>query len=76
MGERTIKCTPENAKEFQALVKNDPELLSLVRSLQEQNLFPGLRAMSITITGDEETLAKGLAAWPAKNAPEAAGGAR
>jgi hypothetical protein len=77
MGKRTIRCTPENAKAFQDLVKADADLHSLVQQLQAQtgpdgrSMFPGLRAMSITITGDETTLAKGLGAWPVKNGSEA-----
>lgn len=71
MGTKTIHCTPENAKEFQALVKADAELLAWVQQLQAKDMFPGLRAMSITIEGDEQTLAKGLGAWPVKNGAEA-----
>lgn len=72
--ERTIKCTEANAKEFQTLVKNDPELLALVQDLQSQGVFPGLRSMSITVSGDAETMANGLGAWPTKNAPQAVSG--
>ena len=72
MGKRTIRCTEENAKAIQDLVKADAELLDLVQQLQAQDMFPGLRAMSITITGDEQTLAKGLGAWPVKNGLQAA----
>lgn len=61
---RTIRCEEHNAKEFQQIVKGTPELLALVQSLQAQDLFPGLRAMSISITGSPETVSKGLAAWP------------
>lgn len=77
MGKRTIRCTPENAKAFQDLVKADADLLNLVQQLQAQtaadgrSMFPGLRAMSITIEGDEQTLAKGLGAWPVKSGAEA-----
>lgn len=71
MGQRTIRCTPENAKAFQDLVKADAGLHGLVQQLQAQNIFPGLRAMQITITGDETALAKGLGAWPAKNGSQA-----
>jgi hypothetical protein len=71
MGKRTIRCTPENAKAFQDLVKADADLHSLVQQLQAQDMFPGLRALQITITGDETTLAKGLGAWPVKNGSEA-----
>lgn len=68
---KTVRCTEENAAEVQALVKQDPELLALVKQLQQQGLFPGLRAMSFTFTGDEQTLAKGLGAWPQKNGSKA-----
>lgn len=77
MGKRTIHCTPENAKEFQALVKRDAGLLNIVQQLQAQtapdgrSMFSGLRCMSITIEGDEQTLAKGLGAWPVKSGAEA-----
>jgi len=64
-----IRCTPENAKKFQEVVKTWPQLHDLVKSLQEQNLFPGLRDMQITLTGDDETIAKGLDALIEKNAP-------
>lgn len=74
---RRILCTEENAKEVQALVKRDADLLALVKGLQEQGMFPGLRAMVFTIEGDEQTIAKGLAAWPVKNGAEAPeGGAK
>jgi hypothetical protein len=69
MGQRTIRCTEANARAFQDLVKSDAQLLDLVQQLKAQDMFPGLRAMRITITGDDETLAKGLGAWPAENAP-------
>ena len=74
---RRIACTAENAKEVQALVKADADLLNLVQQLQAQtaadgrSMFPGLRAMVFTIEGDEQTLAKGLGAWPVKNGAEA-----
>ena len=61
---RVIKCGEHNAKEFQQIVKTTPALLGLVQSLQAQGVFPGLRAMTITLTGAPETVAKGLAAWP------------
>jgi len=61
---RVIKCGEHNAKEFQQIVKTTPALLSLVQSLQAQGVFPGLRAMTVTLTGAPETVAKGLAAWP------------
>lgn len=66
-----IRCTPENAKKFQEVVKSWPELHELVKSLQDQDLFPGLRAMQIQLTGDEKTLSKGLDALIEKNASTA-----
>lgn len=70
----TIRCTPENAKEFQATVRHWPELHSLVKDLQAQNLFPGLRAMQITLTGPEKWVGKGLGALAPQNAPDGAKG--
>lgn len=65
---RTIHCTPENAAQMQQVVKNWPELHALVKSLQDQNLFPGLRNMQITIFGSAEHCAKGLGALLPENA--------
>lgn len=67
---KTIRCTPENAKEMAAVVKAWPELHSLVQSLQAQNLFPGLRNLQITITGNADQVAKGLGAILPPNATE------
>lgn len=65
---RTIRCTPENAAQMQQVVKNWPELHALVKHLQDQNLFPGLRNLQITLTGSAETCAKGLGALLPQNA--------
>ena len=65
---RTIRCTPENAREMQQMVKAWPELHDLVRQLQAQNLFPGLRAMSVTLTGPQSQVAKGIGALIPENA--------
>ena len=65
--EMKVKCTAENVAEVRALVKADAELNALVAGLQAQGLFPGLRSLEFTLTGDENTLAKGLGAWPVKN---------
>lgn len=67
-----IRCTPENASEMRALVQRWPELNALVKNLQAQGLFPGLRGLRITLTGDEKQVAKGLAGVMPQNAPEAA----
>lgn len=71
MPEVTIRCTPDNGAEFQRAVRAWPELRALVQSLQAQDLFPGLRAARITLTGSPEHCAKGLAALNPENAPEA-----
>ena len=63
-----IRCTPENAGEMRALVQRWPELNDLVKGLQAQGLFPGLRALQITLTGDEKQVAKGLAGVMPQNA--------
>lgn len=67
---RTIRCTPENTRDMRQIVKNWPELHSLVQSLQAQDQFPGLRGLSITLTGGPELLAKGLAAVAEINAAQ------
>jgi hypothetical protein len=68
---RTIACTPANAAQFQQLVKSWPELHALVQSLQAQDLFPGLRGLSATLSGPPDVLAQGLAAILPQNAPQA-----
>lgn len=68
---KTIRCTPENAAQMQQVVKNWPELHRLVKHLQDQNHFPGLRAMQITLTGTQEYVDQGLAALLPENAPTA-----
>lgn len=61
----TIRCTAQNAAEFQRMVKTDPALLALVQQLQAQGLFPGLRGLSLTLTGPAEQRALGVVAWAA-----------
>ena len=68
---RTIACTADNAAQFQQLVKSWPELHALVQSLQAQDLFPGLRGLSATLSGPPDVLAQGLAAILPQNAPQA-----
>lgn len=70
MAERTIKCTPDNAAQFQQVVRHWPELHDLVKQLQAQDLFPGLRAMQITLMGDESHCARGLGALLPEDAQE------
>lgn len=64
---RVIACTQENAVQMQRVVKKWPQLHSLVKGLQEQGVFPGLRGLQITLTGDAQTVAKGLDALEAEN---------
>ena len=68
---RVIRCTPENAKEMAAAVKAWPELHALVQSLQASNLFPGLRALQITLSGDQTFTGKGLVGITDKTAKKA-----
>lgn len=75
MPEKRILCTEHNAAQVQQVVKAWPELHALVKDLQAHNLFPGLRAVQITLVGDEEHLAKGLGALLPDNAPSAPGAA-
>jgi len=68
---KTIRCTPENAAEIQRMVKNWPQLHNLVQDLQAQNLFPGLRGLSITLTGAPSFVAGGVTAVNQINASKA-----
>lgn len=67
---KVIVCTPENAPEFRALASRWPELGQLIDQLKAQDMFPGLRAARITISGDSEQVGKGLAGVCAENAPK------
>lgn len=71
MEKRLITCTRDNQKAMAAAVKAWPELHAWVQSLQAQDLFPGLRALRITLTGSEAFVARGLGAIAAINAPKA-----
>lgn len=68
---RRIAITQDNAAEARAMVQRWPALNGLVASLQAQGVFPGLRGLSVTLTGPEEWVGKGLAAVPPENAPDA-----
>jgi len=65
---RTIRCTPDNAREMQQMVKNWPQLHGLVQNLQAQGMFPGLRALSVTLTGPQEFVDGGIGAINQLNA--------
>lgn len=70
MPDRVIRCTRENGAQFQKVVRAWPELHALVKDLQAQDLFPGLSAATITLTGSAEHCAKGLDALLPDSAPE------
>ncbi len=65
---RTIRCTKDNVEDMQQVIKNWPELRALVQHLRAQDVFPGLRALSITLTGSESFVAGGLGALAPENA--------
>ena len=65
---RVIACTEENASQVRRVIKNWPELHSLVNGLQAQGLFPGLRSLKFTLTGGKEVVGKGLGALEGENA--------
>ena len=71
---RRISVTQDNAADARAMVRRWPALDSLVQSLQAQGMFPGLRAMQITLTGHDEWVGKGLGAVMSQNAPTAVSG--
>ena len=68
---KTIRCTPDNAVEMQRMVKQWPELHALVQDLQAQGLFPGLRGLSVTLTGSAAFVAGGVDAVNQINATKA-----
>lgn len=57
---------------MRAAIRRWPQLEAAIRQLQAQNLFPGLRALQITLQGSETWCAKGLGAIDFKNAPAGA----
>lgn len=57
---RVIACTPENAAQMKRVVQGWPQLHGLVKQLQAADLFPGMRAMQITLTGSAEFVGQGL----------------
>ncbi|QOQ83690.1 hypothetical protein INP81_07390 [Comamonas thiooxydans] len=57
---RVIGCTPENAAQMKRVVQGWPQLHGLVKQLQAADLFPGMRAMQITLTGSAEFVGQGL----------------
>ncbi len=64
---RVIACTPENAGQMKRVVQGWPQLHGLVKQLQAADLFPGMRAMQITLTGSAAFVGQGLDALdPAK----------
>lgn len=67
---RRISVTPANAPEARALVQRWPALGGLVASLQAQGVFPGLRALTVTLTGPAEYVDGGLGAVMPQNAPQ------
>lgn len=71
---RVITCTPENAAQMREVVKQWPALHGLVGHLQSQGLFPGLRGLSIALSGDAEKVAKGLDALTGENGMLSASG--
>lgn len=57
---RRIACTPANAPAMRSMVQQWPQLHMLVQHLQAQNVFPGLRGLSVTLTGDAAFVAGGI----------------
>lgn len=57
---RVLRPTLETAGQWRAAIARWPELAGLIRQTQAQGLFPGLRALRITLTGAPQWVAKGL----------------
>lgn len=68
---RVIACTPENAGQMKRVVQGWPQLHGLVKQLQAADLFPGMRAMQITLTGSAEFVGQGLDALDPEKRSEA-----
>lgn len=68
---RRIVCTPANAPAMQQMVKQWPQLHMLVQHLQAQNVFPGLRGLSVTLTGGQTFVDAGVDAINRLNAAKA-----
>jgi hypothetical protein len=64
---KVIACTEENAAQVRQVVKQWPALHGLVAGLQAQGVFPGLRALQITLSGNEKVVGKGLDALTGEN---------
>lgn len=65
---RAIRCTPDNEPEFRALLQDWPEFRAYVKDLHAAGYLSGLRAMSITLTGTQNTVAGGVGAVRAARA--------
>lgn len=64
---KVVLCTEENAAQVRQVVKQWPALHGLVAGLQAQGVFPGLRALQITLSGNEKVVGKGLDALTGEN---------
>ncbi|MBB6578459.1 hypothetical protein HNP33_002541 [Comamonas odontotermitis] len=62
-----VRCTESNAADFRQLVSEWPSLAATVASLQKQGLFPGLRGMQITLTGDQQFVDGGVGSLIGEN---------
>lgn len=69
---RVIACTPENAGQMKRVVQGWPQLHGLVKQLQAADLFPGMRAMQITLIGSAEFVGQGLDALDPEKRSEGA----
>ena len=62
-----LHCRESNAAEFRQLVRDRPALAATVANLQKQGLFPGLRSMQITLTGDQQFVDGGVGSLTGEN---------
>ncbi|MEG0921336.1 MAG: hypothetical protein RSD57_13630 [Comamonas sp.] len=65
--QKVIHCRESNAAEFRQLVREWPALGKTVEALQAQGLFPGLRGLQITLTGDQQFVDGGVASVTGEN---------
>lgn len=48
-----VRATPETEQFFRDLMNDWPELKATVRSLVEQDMFPGIRCMTVRLEVDQ-----------------------
>ena len=53
-----IRSTPENAHQLKEVIAGRPELADTIKSLRQQDVFPGLRCMNVMLDDGPTVLAQ------------------